>query len=195
MPYIQGDGRGVVLMEYIEGETLDKVWPRYDSTQRRAVLEQLQQYLAELRGIKSDFISNVDGGPCCDQFFTNEDLRRGPYTTEKAFHEGLVDALQERGKTAWFHMVSRFVKSLDGHETVLTHNDMAPRNIIVRDGKVAAIIDWELCGYYPDYWEYVKAYLWADWESFWITENIPDHIMEPKIQELAYLLHARDILW
>ncbi|RPD71813.1 hypothetical protein L226DRAFT_537810 [Lentinus tigrinus ALCF2SS1-7] len=35
----------------------------------------------------------------------------------------------------------------------LTHGDLAPRNIIVRDGKIVAIVDWETFGWYPDFWE------------------------------------------
>ncbi|KAK2794369.1 hypothetical protein FQN52_008728 [Onygenales sp. PD_12] len=39
-----------------------------------------------------------------------------------------------------------------------THADLCPRNILVRDGKVCAIIDWEFAGWYPEYWEYTKAH-------------------------------------
>jgi hypothetical protein len=28
----------------------------------------------------------------------------------------------------------------------------------VRDGKVAAIVDWQFAGWYPEYWEYTKAH-------------------------------------
>jgi aminoglycoside phosphotransferase (APT) family kinase protein len=41
---------------------------------------------------------------------------------------------------------------------VFTHGDLAPRNIIVKDGKIAALLDWEVSGWYPEYWEYVKFF-------------------------------------
>ena len=28
----------------------------------------------------------------------------------------------------------------------------------MRDGKVAAIVDWQFAGWYPEYWEYTKAH-------------------------------------
>ena len=43
------------------------------------------------------------------------------------------------------------------HKVVLTHGDFHPRNIIIKDGVVTGIIDWECAGWYPEYWEYVKA--------------------------------------
>jgi len=160
--YQKSDGRGVIMMEYIEGETLDKPWPQYDSAQKQHVIAQLQQYLNKLRTVKGGTIGAVDGSSCCDQFFTAEGTSYGPYSTEREFHRGLAQALLERGNNSWCQMVSRFLASLDGHEIVPTHNDLAPRNILVSDGNVVAMLDWELYGFYPDYWEYVKGYLCAD---------------------------------
>lgn len=189
------DGRGVILMEYIEGQTLDKAWPTYSLEQRQAVISQLRQFLTELRSMTSTKICAVDGSACSDQFFSAEDANHGPFGTEKDFNESLALVIRCRGDDAWSRMVSRFLDSVGDHTIVLTHNDLAPRNILTRDGSVVAILDWELSGFYPDYWEYVKAYLWADWSTQWITEGLPDQILTPKLPELAYLLHARDIVW
>lgn len=38
------------------------------------------------------------------------------------------------------------------------HCDLAPRNIIVNDGIIAGIIDWEMAGWLPEYWEYFQVY-------------------------------------
>jgi hypothetical protein len=42
------------------------------------------------------------------------------------------------------------------HRIVLTHCDLTPRNILIRDCQIAGLIDWEHGGWYPEYWEYVK---------------------------------------
>lgn len=65
----------------------------------------------------------------------------------------------------------------------------------MKDGAVVAIPDWELAGFNPKYWEYVKAYIFADWQSRWVADIIPDQIIQPKRTELAFTLHARDIMW
>jgi hypothetical protein len=56
-----------------------------------------------------------------------------------------------------------FVKAMPRHERqiVLTHGDLLLRNILVRDAKVLAILDWEMAGYFPEYWEYVKSHMVA----------------------------------
>jgi hypothetical protein len=45
------------------------------------------------------------------------------------------------------------------YRTSFSHADLFPRNTIVRDGKNVAIIDWQFAGWYPEYWEYIKAHL------------------------------------
>ncbi|KAJ7266578.1 hypothetical protein C8J57DRAFT_375624 [Mycena rebaudengoi] len=45
----------------------------------------------------------------------------------------------------------------DTHRIVFTHGDFSPRNMMVRDDVVLALIDWENAGWYPEHWEYIKA--------------------------------------
>lgn len=54
-----------------------------------------------------------------------------------------------------YNEISR--EDLSDEETVLSHNDYTPRNIVVdNSGKVKSIIDWEYCDYYPRNYEYYK---------------------------------------
>ncbi|KAH9922961.1 uncharacterized protein B0H18DRAFT_1182825 [Fomitopsis serialis] len=40
------------------------------------------------------------------------------------------------------------------HAVVFTHGDLMPHNIMVKDGHITGIIDWEAAGWYPEYWEF-----------------------------------------
>ncbi|KAK0448002.1 hypothetical protein EV421DRAFT_1785311 [Armillaria borealis] len=41
------------------------------------------------------------------------------------------------------------------HKLCFSHCDLNPTNILVtEDGRLAAIIDWEGAGWFPEYWEY-----------------------------------------
>ncbi|KAH8725719.1 hypothetical protein GQ44DRAFT_726809 [Phaeosphaeriaceae sp. PMI808] len=39
---------------------------------------------------------------------------------------------------------------------MFTHGDLHQGNIMVKDGKITGLIDLELAGWYPEYWDYVK---------------------------------------
>jgi aminoglycoside phosphotransferase (APT) family kinase protein len=50
------------------------------------------------------------------------------------------------------------------HSIMFTHGDFRPANIIVKDGHIAGTIDWELAGWYPKHWEFVKAFFIWYWQ-------------------------------
>lgn len=194
--YVDADsGHVCIVMEYIDGRPLDEEWDSYDKTQKRGVESQLKKYLEEIRQIPGTFVGSLDGSRCQDQLFDNDPTLSGPFESEAAFQKGLISAMKERGSRPWTDVVIRFIEAMPPHKIVFTHNDIAPRNILVRDAKVVGIVDWEFSGFYPEYWEYVKAFCWPDWESSWIREGVVDKILEPYLLELAYVMHARDIIW
>jgi aminoglycoside phosphotransferase (APT) family kinase protein len=185
--------QGCIVMEYVDGQSLDHAWPSL--TQKDSIVSQLRGYIDKLRSLTSTQVSSVDGSWCNDAFFTDDMGAYGPFENEHAFRDGLAAALKAKDDNSWTEMVIRFINQIKPGNIVLTHNDFAPRNILVKDDQVVAILDWENAGFYPEYWEYVKALYWPDWQSPWITEGIVDKILQPYTTELALLLHAREIIW
>ncbi|KAF2847826.1 hypothetical protein T440DRAFT_470650 [Plenodomus tracheiphilus IPT5] len=59
------------------------------------------------------------------------------------------------------------------HEIVFTHGDLRPDNIIFKDDRIKAIIDWEMAGRYPEYWEFVKAFYIEEFTNDWAS-----HLLE-----------------
>ena len=194
--FIHGEtGRTCIVMEYVEGTTIEDAWPKLEAVQKANIIAQLGGFWDELRSVKGTFIGCIDNSRCEDQFFPfgNPSLA-GPFVSEHAFTEGLKKALQARSQSTFVKMISRLIDTLPPHDILLTHNDLAPRNILVRDGNVVAILDWELAGFYPEYWEYVKAHFYQNWQSPWMVEEVLDQILSPYLQELGVLLHARHII-
>lgn len=193
--FVEATEQWCILMEYIQGEVLQEAWDEASGEWKASIIQQLKTFMAELRSIKGNLIGTVDGQSCRDQFFEDQSETYGPFATEKDFHNALIDVMRATQQNAWVEIVAGFVQSLPAHEIVLTHSDLAPRNIIVRDGKVVAILDWELAGYYPEYWEYVKAYYLPSWDSGWIKERPLDEILQSFPVEHAVLIHANGIVW
>lgn len=79
------------------------------------------------------------------------------------------------------------------HSIRFTHGDLRPQNIMVRAGSITGILDWELSGWYPEYWEFAKAlYVWR-WQSDWV-----DYLMralEPYFTEHAVHSFLAETLW
>jgi aminoglycoside phosphotransferase (APT) family kinase protein len=60
-----------------------------------------------------------------------------------------------------------------------THGDLTSVNIIVREGNLAGILDWEGGGYFPVWWEFTCAGISLGEEDFeWkslLRKHIPDY--------------------
>ena len=61
--------------------------------------------------------------------------------------------------------VAEFVEKLfscfpDGPDVPvhLTHSDLLPKNILVNGSTITVIIDWEMAGFYPEFWEYCRMH-------------------------------------
>lgn len=111
--------------------------------------EDLRSWIAELRLIKGNkdskyAITNATRGSCLDYRISGN--RVGPFPSEKEFSEslclGALPGLMHR----------------TDHKIVFTHADLNMRNIIVEDGRITGIVDWENAGFFPEYWEYTKCH-------------------------------------
>ncbi|KAJ6031550.1 Aminoglycoside phosphotransferase [Penicillium herquei] len=187
--------RGVIIMEYIEGDVLQDVIDEMDDERREKIAAQLRAYMAELRSVEGEFIGSVDGSACEDPVFCAEQGGFGPYKTEAEFNDGLIRAMNMSQTNSWVNHVSRLIRAMPPHKIVLTHGDFSPRNIIVKDDKITGIIDWEMAGFYPEYWEYIKAMYHPDWQSSWVNEGFPDRVLQPFHLEHAVMLHMQEVVW
>ena len=165
------------FMDYIPGNTLESVWPRLSVPQKCSVRDQLTPIFRMLREIPPP--STLPGtsawgwkGICIDTRHW-ERVSRKVIEDEAGFNDFLT-IREPRPRGSWMQMVCSSMRK--DHKLVMTHSDLHPRNIIVQlvdtsgnsiskdsdriaDANVviASIIDWEKCGFYPEYWEFVKA--------------------------------------
>ncbi|KAF5024145.1 hypothetical protein F66182_3779 [Fusarium sp. NRRL 66182] len=146
----------------------------------------LRTCLIDLRAIPKQVapnyaISNTLGGPCYDfRLITGLEYDKergdfiGPFADEGAFNKALqIGALPG-------------VSHSTGHEIVFTHGDLNMRNVLVHDGRLSGIVDWENSGWFPDYWEYTKAHFVTKLQKRWlrIVDDVFTHFSDFK-SELA----------
>lgn len=161
--------RTYFFMSLVPGQTLERLWPNLDKQHKTSVQQQLAAMLSSLRSIPPPIIGDHGSAFRIGSFVsgTCRDVRRisrsceTPIITEAAFNEFLCRH-QGRTQTPWIKMIHSSMRS--DHQVVPTHGDLHPRNIMVAwDGdaattvKVTGLIDWQVSGWYPEYWEYVKA--------------------------------------
>lgn len=151
------DGQRHIRMDYVQGQPLDKLWPDMSAEQRKDMARQLREIVEKMRSVAPppNLIGACDGTEIRDTrvYFT---YHSPPCRDEAAFNEFLLSALYENVPPLVREAFSRRLRT--DHRIVLSHCDLAPRNILVRDGEIKGLVDWEDSGWYPEYWEYVKFF-------------------------------------
>ncbi|CCE34090.1 uncharacterized protein CPUR_08022 [Claviceps purpurea 20.1] len=176
--------RGVPLGRCIDTLSHDEV---------TTLVGDLQKCLLELRAIPKEVspkyaITSALGEACYDgRLITGSvyDEARGdffgPFVDEDDFNDTL-------------HCVALpNVVHSSGHEIVLTHGDLNMRNIMMHNGRLSGIIDWETCGWFPDYWDYTKAHFITKIHRRWL--RIVDAVFEKLGNFEAELAVERQLWW
>ena len=163
-----------LFMSYIEGTPLAKVWPELSSDLKVSVQSQLEQILCHLRRVPtpSGYLGSGSPPRC-------KDLRRllriaeSEIKNEVEFNSFLTHT-DRKFNQVYLKLATANLST--SHQVVMTHSDLHPRNILVqldstRTLQVTGLVDWELSGAYPEYWEYVKALSGvncdlSDWYSY-----------------------------
>lgn len=152
----------LLFTTFVTGLDLEKAWPQLGDIQKHSISGQLDALFSQLRSLpfpENMPLGGVQGEGC-------KDGRRGlrvnsePIMNVKQFDEWVFTG----SKTA-SPVYTRLLRSLVPATIptcVFTHGDIRPANIMVdklEDGtwKIIAVIDWAASGFYPDYWESVKA--------------------------------------
>lgn len=118
--------------------------------------------------MKLTILGTLHHGHVYEQVWNGRDSPVGPFESAKTFTNGLF-AL---GRHIPGYPADPFFKSLrsafaDDASIIFTHADLHPSNIMMSatSSDVLAIIDWHGGGWYPDFWEYIKAFWTVDRES------------------------------
>ncbi|KAI0740097.1 kinase-like domain-containing protein [Earliella scabrosa] len=206
---------GSLIIDYAEGETLQRAWKRLSDEQRSSVMRKVAGFVQELRSIpqpppppgsslpRSGWIGSPLGNPFHDCRMTSSEDPYGPFPSEREFNDWKVSRFApfgERSVTAAAHIAQLRRAMSDQHPIVFTHGDINRRNILVRihgdgpdDVEITAFIDWEQAGWRPIHWESVKwcfmGGMATDWTNFAVDEigagYGADIALEEELQDIS----------
>ncbi|KAG9251066.1 kinase-like domain-containing protein [Emericellopsis atlantica] len=163
-----------IEMPFVRGDPLDPVWHGLSQEAREAIASEITEHLTTLRQVPppaQDLVASAYQNPAHDSRVSNRFF--GP-CTQREFHPLLRTHLPEDWIRSVLDENTETVHTKQ-YKTVFTHADLAPRNIMMRNGRLTAIIDWGNAGWYPEYWEYTKMhykYFAEDWYEL-IERRLP----------------------
>jgi len=162
------------LKTKIPGEPLDSLWPTLSWEEKERMADETAEYLRELRGLTSEYYGRVEENGNVDALMFNypQPRAQGPFTTQDELWSAMVATL--KGQIPQKALIRLRAQMPECLPWTYTHGDLNSNNIIVNDGHVVGILDWEWSGFFPRWWEYVKfragLSIWIDREWWDLLE-------------------------
>lgn len=189
--HLHSDGTTIIAMEFVEGRILSELWPDLRHEEKMRIVGQLHEILKEMRRHRNDTIGGILNTPAVDTRMLS--YKGGPFQSEDQFNKFLRSDMIAQAPKMYRTMLEGSMQNT--HDIVLTHSDISPRNIIVHDCQIKAVIDWEYAGWYPEYWDFVKFFNaldpsldWSDYASEIFPEIYPRQFLTDRFLGL-YLAH------
>ncbi|KAL3293032.1 C6 zinc finger domain protein [Colletotrichum asianum] len=139
-----------IVMDFVPGVSLEKAWPDLDTDTRDTVAVKVAEIIDRMQSLK---ISDMPPGPVDHG---GDEPWRGPYFTE--YGTGPFPTLQDMED--WYQhkldvcirlkRTSNETQRFSFTDVVLTHQDIAPRNLILQEGNQdLCLVDFGFGGIYP----------------------------------------------
>ncbi|KAF8584452.1 kinase-like protein [Ramaria rubella] len=152
-----------MFMTMIPGTTLETRWPSLSPEAKTLIRRVLDENLIALRELElprgAPFGSPI-GRRVCKDVRRDERVSASPIYNESHFNDFLLDSPTSRAAPSYKNWLHSMLHA--NHRIVFSHADLHPRNVMVVDGlsgivELSGILDWEASGFYPEYWEQLKA--------------------------------------
>lgn len=156
-------GKTVYLfMTFIPGPTLESVWFQLPDGQKIALRNELNAILLRLRDLSTPnngLLGGVGGEGCKDSRRRSR-ISQKPIRSTAEF-EDFIFSNPHFGGSVYIKLL-RSMSQSHRSRVFFTHGDLRPANIVVLPDEqgnysINGILDWEMSGFYPDYWESIKA--------------------------------------
>lgn len=149
-----------MVSERLSGDRLSEVWAGLSEEGRSSIVAQLRDQISNMRTCTQSYIGRVNNRSTCNNYERFPGVVCGPFIDEEHFDQWCLarvpDGLFGLTRKKWTKWLEK-ERQRPFRKFVLTHGDLSPRNIIVDDGVVTGIVDWESSGFWPEYAEYAFA--------------------------------------
>lgn len=190
-----------MLSNLVPGVPLIDVWDDLSDTEKASMVSQLREQITRMRACTQPYIGRVNKKPTRNIYDRLPTTYCGPFPSEEAFDNWCVERVPVGffglAHWKWPRWLEKERRKSSG-KFVLTHGDLSPRNIMVKDGKITGIVDWERSGFFLEYAEYAFAlkicHKFRTSEKWWVP--ILKEVLQPcSEQRLKFTSLVEDRGW
>ncbi|KAJ5459013.1 hypothetical protein N7530_010957 [Penicillium desertorum] len=176
----EDDGACFLLTKRIRGQPLSEMWPTMTSADKERVAKQTAEYLTmQLHKLRSNRMESIGGQPIYSAFLFPDTygIGHGPFSSDDELWAEMSLTLNDRVPEQVRSKLRQRMPTAAPY--TFTHGDLANVNIMVENGNLAGILDWESSAFFPVWWEFTCAGIGLgqddkEWKDL-LRSHLPDH--------------------
>ena len=167
-----------ILMTRLPGVEFDEIFPnQVEPLAMESITDDLRTILNTTRSWQNPWgfgdgrkkICNASGGRIRSVRVPNHAM--SPFESEQVLNDYLLSTASTNSFATQdeYNEAIATARKMNNftHSIVFTHGDFALHNVLVHDGRVLGLIDWECAGWYPEHWEFSTPLRWASQRPEW----------------------------
>ena len=173
----------LMLMTTLPGHDLSQY--KAENISEEVIEETMRDWFTQLRNLTPPNPAQAcgaDGGPC--KSFRVAPDPFGPFPDASSFNEYVMRTSPYKN---WERLEKIVPKSYTKHHRVVfSHGDLHISNILMHQGRLSGLIDWECAGCYPEYWNYAICIYHIRRLPFWVNSLrriFPQYADEIEVEE------------
>ncbi|KAI1418043.1 kinase-like protein [Hypoxylon sp. FL1857] len=181
----EGD-RFLSIHKRLEGESLRYALLKSTPLDLARIGKQVGELIIRLKKITAPQIEMLDGRPVTDRRL----LKPMHASSSECFavctsNEEVAANLALRIEHLIDHetLCAFMAKMPSAEPFTFTHSDIYEDNIIVKDGNFVGLVDWELSGFYPHWWEFVNS-------CSLLSDHLPATVQDRDALDWFHIYHA-----
>ncbi|GAB0138476.1 hypothetical protein EsDP_00006711 [Epichloe bromicola] len=154
---------GKLFMSFVPGERLDFYWDSFTDSAKERICHDIWGLVAKIRtipcpaGLQDKFCCAADGSPSLDPLLGAGNDPCPPIHDDTSLRNQIFARYVRHNGLSYADGKNLPCILPRSDKSVFTHGDVAPRNIMVdKSGQILGLLDWEMAGWYPEYWEYAN---------------------------------------
>jgi hypothetical protein len=182
---------GSILMTRIPGQALSEVFESLSESELTTIRLELDGILGLMRSYRNPRGTRICGILGGDFYGARVPLGHlPPCNDETALYKSLLKFASSDVGERQIQVLdtAKRMLSLPTHPIVFTHGDLWHHNIMVHNGHISGIIDWECAGWLPTYWEFTSIMRWrgSPWSKFLST--LPQYDYDAELESEVALV-------
>ncbi|KAI0105319.1 kinase-like domain-containing protein [Nemania sp. FL0031] len=150
--------RFMTIQSRIDGIELERATSSLTKDNLAVIGRQLGEYLLKLRATTDERMRMLDGRKVIDRRLLKplpNDNSHGNITTDQHVRNELEHRIAGKVEPRVIHELMKKMPS--ARPFTFSHSDLHEGNIMVKNGQFVGLIDWELAGFYPYWWDFVNC--------------------------------------